>query len=140
MPIPEPLRDYATELGFPDSEILARIFEILFKDDDEIRLVAALPGTAGELAKRTGLPEKRVTEIATQLLMAGSIVVEFSDFRVFRRFPSMIFLRDSSPSRRTLRTETLPSSSFRLRSRTRSWRRSVFKGGIGTVIAIAIVN
>ncbi len=68
MPIPDALKDYAAELGYPDSATLARIFEILFENDDEIKAVAALPGTGAEVAAKTGLPEKWVVETLTRLV------------------------------------------------------------------------
>lgn len=96
MPIPEAFKDYAVELGFPGSETLARILEILFVGEDVIEAVAALPGTAAEVAEKTGMPEKKVMEILTKLLTDGSIIVNFSNFQSFKRFPSLIFFRDSS--------------------------------------------
>ena len=96
MPIPGPLQDYAAQLGYAGSETLGRIFEILFEGDDVARLVAALPGTAGEVAARSGLPEKTVAELGTRLLMRGRIIVDFKKNNMFRRFPALIELRDSS--------------------------------------------
>jgi len=96
MPIPEPLRDYAASLGFAGSETLARIFEILYDGEHDVKLVAALPGTAKEVAGKTGLPEEFVSKALRRLLLKGALIVSFKDLAVFRRFPAMIELRDSS--------------------------------------------
>ncbi|OGP57039.1 MAG: hypothetical protein A2V67_00620 [Deltaproteobacteria bacterium RBG_13_61_14] len=96
MSIPEALRDYAIQLGFPESETLGRIFAILYEGENAVKVVAALPGTAAEVAQKTGLPEKHAADVAAQLLMQGRIVVDFKRPNVFRRFPAMIELRDSS--------------------------------------------
>jgi ferredoxin len=95
MAIPEELKSYAIELGYPGSETLGRIFEILFTEEDEIKVVAALPGTSDEIAQKTGLPKKRAIEILTRLMTTGSIIVDFSNMQIFRRFPVIIFMRDS---------------------------------------------
>ena len=96
MPIPAQLVSYAAQLGYPESETLGRIFTILYEGDETLRVVAALPGTAGEVAAKTGLPEGKVATICSKLLMQGRIVVDFKRLNIFRRFPAMIELRDSS--------------------------------------------
>lgn len=96
MPIPEALKPYAMRLGFPESKNLTRIFEILFDGRDDIKLIAAMPGTIAELAQRTGLPEDRVRERTHQLKMRGAIHHLLNEPRSFRLFPAMIELRDSS--------------------------------------------
>lgn len=96
MPIPALLKDYAAELGFAESETLARIFELLWPTEDEIRLVAALPGAIPDVAAKTGLPEKQVADTLNRLLLEGSISVDFANMRRFRRVPALIFLRDFS--------------------------------------------
>src|SRR4030042_508086 len=94
--IPEALSDYAIQLGFPESETLGRIFAILYEGENAVKVVAARAGTAAEVAQKTGLPEKHAADVAAQLLMPGRIVVDFKRPNVFRRFPAMIELRDSS--------------------------------------------
>ncbi len=96
MPIPENLKDYAMRLGFPESETLTRIFEILFAGEDDIVLVQAMPGTVAELTERTGLPEERVREAADRLIMRGAIGRPMKQPDIYRCFPAMIELRDSS--------------------------------------------
>ncbi|UCD84912.1 MAG: 4Fe-4S binding protein [Deltaproteobacteria bacterium] len=96
MPIPEELKDYAMRLGFPESETLARIFEILFAGEDDIALVQAMPGTAAELAEQTGIPEERVRKAVDRLIMIGAVSHPRNQPDVYRRFPAMIELRDSS--------------------------------------------
>jgi len=96
MPCPEPLKKYAMTLGFPESENLARIFRILYRDEDEIALAAALPGTISELASRLKMPEPRVREIADRMLKRGAIHHPLDKPDFLRRFPVMIELRDST--------------------------------------------
>jgi ferredoxin len=96
MPFHAKLASYAAQLGYSQSETMARIFEILYDDQDVIDLVAALPGTAQEVAEKTGMSVKKVVEIGTGLIMRGRIIVDFKKNNVFRRFPAMIELRDSS--------------------------------------------
>ena len=55
MPIREEFKPYALKLGFPESETMGRIFEILFDDEESVRLAGALPGSVAELSDRTGL-------------------------------------------------------------------------------------
>ena len=94
--IPEPLKDYAAQLGFPESPTLARIFTLLYDGPDDLALVAALPGTAEEVAAKTGLPGDRARKRLMEMVKQGVIIVDFKNFSRFRRFPAMIELRDSS--------------------------------------------
>lgn len=96
MPVPRLLKDYAAQLGYPENETLGRIFTLLYEDEETMRIVAALPGTTAEISEKVGIPVKRVADIASKLLMQGRIVVDFKRFDIFRRFPAMIELRDSS--------------------------------------------
>lgn len=96
MPFHPKLKDYAAQLGYGESETMARIFEILYDSEEAIDLVAALPGTAQEIAEKTGMPVNRVVELGMSLLMRGKIIVDFKRNQVFRRFPAMVELRDSS--------------------------------------------
>ena len=96
MPIPEVLQDYAMKLGFPASETLARIFEILFDGEDDLKVVQAMPGTAAELAAQTGLSEEQVRSITERLMVKGAIGHPMNQPELYRLFPAMIELRDST--------------------------------------------
>lgn len=96
MPIPEELKDYAAQLGFPESETLAKIFKIIFGKKDDLKIVQALPGTLEDLVKKTGLSAKRVNEVLSELMQNAHITFDFKRPDVFRRFPAMIELRDLS--------------------------------------------
>ncbi len=96
MPFHEALRNYAMTLGFPKSKNLERIFEILYRDDEEIKLVAALPGTAEELAAKTGIPEEKAKEVAERLLRRGALSITMKRHDYYKRFPVIIELRDAS--------------------------------------------
>jgi len=52
---------------------MGRIFEILFDDEESVRLAGALPGSVSELSDRTGLPPERVRELAEKLKKRGAI-------------------------------------------------------------------
>lgn len=96
MSIPAELKDYAVRIGYPESDTLGSIFKILFNEKDDLKVAGALPGTIEEISAKTGLPESRVSETAFRLLMKGAIGVDFKKLNIFRLFPAMIELRDSS--------------------------------------------
>ncbi|MDD5224731.1 MAG: 4Fe-4S binding protein [bacterium] len=96
MPIPESLQSYATQLGFPNSETLARIFRVLFDHEDDLKVVEALPGNPAEIAERTGLSVARVREIGDKLRARGAVGHPLGQPELLRRFPAMIELRDST--------------------------------------------
>jgi len=112
MPIPDELKPYAQKLGFPDSETLAEIFSILFTDEATKILAAAMPGTAEELAQRTGIPQATLNKMLEDLTHRGVInhVIRKGGWRLF---PAMIELRDAtvmhpdSPRKLTLLWERL---------------------------------
>ena len=60
MAISKVLEDYAAKLGFPKSKTLGRIFTILYDGEDDLKIIEALPGTAAEIAGKTGLPEEHI--------------------------------------------------------------------------------
>ncbi len=95
MPIPDQLKDYAARLGFPSSETIGGIFSILFAGDEALKLAAAMPGTAAELAERTGIPSSRVQAILKDLTRKGVVnhVIRKGSYRLF---PAMIELRDAT--------------------------------------------
>lgn len=92
------LKQYATQLGFPDSENLARIFEILYEEDDDLKLIkaASKPRTIAELSRKAGLAEKRVQEIVDRLMARGALGHKLGRPDLIRRFSGMIQLRDAT--------------------------------------------
>ena len=98
MPVSKALKEYASQLGFPESENLARIFEILYEGEDDVKVIQAAykPRTIAQLAKRTGLPEKRIQEIVDRLMSRGAISHKLNRPDLIRRFPAMIQLRDAT--------------------------------------------
>ncbi len=96
MPVNEKLKQYAMTLGFPQSENLARVFEIIYDTEDDVTLVAALPGTVEEIAGRAGMPEEKVRAIVDKLLSRGAISHPMKRPELLRRFPAMIELRDAT--------------------------------------------
>jgi NAD-dependent dihydropyrimidine dehydrogenase PreA subunit len=55
-----------------------------------------MPGTAAELAERTGLPEQRVREAADRLVKRGAVARPMKKPGLYRLFPAMIELRDAT--------------------------------------------
>lgn len=95
MPIPDQLKDYAARLGFPTSETMGAILSILFHDEPSRLLAAAMPGTAAELAQKTGIPQDRVDAMLADLTRKGVVnhVIRKGSYRLF---PAMIELRDAT--------------------------------------------
>ena len=96
MATPKVLEDYAAKLGFPKSEALGRIFAILYDGEDDLRIIEALPGTAAEIAGKTGLPEERIREVADRLMRRGALAHPMKQPDLYRLFPAMVELRDAT--------------------------------------------
>ena len=96
MAIPKDLEDYADKLGYPGSETLGRIFEILFQGEGVSKLLQAMPGTLPELAARTGWSVDKVLEVANPLLERGAIGHPIEKPDVYHMFSGMIEMRDAS--------------------------------------------
>lgn len=92
----EALVAYAGKLGFPKSETLQRIFSILYDGEDDLRVIEALPGTAAEIAGKTGLTEERAREVADRLVSRGALSRPMKHPDLYRLFPAMIELRDAT--------------------------------------------
>jgi NAD-dependent dihydropyrimidine dehydrogenase PreA subunit len=90
------LEAYAGKLGFPRSETLGRIFAVLFDGQDDLRILEALPGTAAEIARKTGLAEERVRRAADRLVNRGALAHPMKHPDLYRLFPAMIELRDAT--------------------------------------------
>lgn len=95
MPVPEPLKQYAMQLGFPDSDTIGRIFELLYPDDDSLKLASALPGTVEEIAERTGFSSEKVRKIADKLMSRGALSHPMNKPEWLRLYPVFIELRDA---------------------------------------------
>jgi len=96
MAIPKVLQDYAAKLGFPKSEALGKILTILYDEEDDLSILEALPGTAAEIAAKTGLTEERVREAADRLFGRGALAHPMKQPDLYRLFPAMIELRDAT--------------------------------------------
>jgi NAD-dependent dihydropyrimidine dehydrogenase PreA subunit len=94
--MPKVLQEYAAKLGFPGSETLGRIFTILFDGEDDVKVIEAMPGTAAELAERTGIAEERAREVAERLRMRGAVVHPMNQPGLYRLSHAMIELRDAT--------------------------------------------
>jgi ferredoxin len=98
MPMSKILKKYASQLGFPKSENLARIFEILYDEEDDLKVIKAAykPRTIAELVERTELPEERVRAIVKRLMSRGALGHKLGHPELIKRFAGMIQLRDAS--------------------------------------------
>lgn len=96
MPVPEPLKQYAMQLGFPDSDTIGRIFEILYPHEDDLKLISALPGTVDEIAERTGFSREKIKKIADKLMSRGALSHPMNKPEWLRLFPVFIELRDAN--------------------------------------------
>ncbi len=96
MPVPAGLKQYAMQLGFPESENLARIFGIILENNHERTVFEQLPGTETELAEKTGFPVTQVRSICEKLFARGAITQSVDKPGHYRRFPAMIELRDAT--------------------------------------------
>ncbi|MFH1139955.1 MAG: 4Fe-4S binding protein [Pseudomonadota bacterium] len=92
MTLPPILEDYVARIGLPASPSVERIFEIIFADDEEIKLAGALPGDAAELASRLGVSVEKAESWAKRLFFRGSIGFKKGKYRFY---PAMIELRDA---------------------------------------------
>jgi len=90
------LETYAAKLGFPNSKTLRKIFSILFDGERDLQILEALPGTARELAEKTGLSEEEVRAAADRLLRRGALSHPMKRPDLYRLFPAMIELRDAT--------------------------------------------
>jgi len=96
MATPKVLEDYAAKLGFPKSEALGKILTMLYDGEDDLSVLGALPGTAEEIAGKTGLTEERVREVADRLFGRGALAHPMKQPDLYRLFPAMIELRDAT--------------------------------------------
>lgn len=89
-------KSYATQLGFPESQSLLRIFEILYDEEADKKILKALskPRNLEQIMKKTDLPKKIVEKSLDKLLKRGAIDIRKKGF--YRRFPVFIELRDAN--------------------------------------------
>lgn len=95
MPIPEKLKPYAAQLGYPNSETLGTIFTSLFDSTEKLKIAAALPGTITDLAEKTSFPLDLVQSLIDELHEKGAINEKMDQQGTYRLYPGMIELRDA---------------------------------------------
>jgi len=93
MAVAQVLKDYAEEIGFPDSKILFEIFDILYDGEDDVKMLAVMPGTVESISEQAGIPLEKVKSRLDYLWMKGG-VGQSGD--IYGRIPGMIALRDAS--------------------------------------------
>ena len=94
--IPEKLKPYAKQLGYPTSATLGHLFTILFDTESKINIAVALPGSVFEVAEKSGLSIEE-TEQALKELHQNGVVYKKRDHQVlYKLYPGIIELRDAS--------------------------------------------
>jgi ferredoxin len=93
--ISDELMPYATQLGFPQSENLEKVFAILYDSDEKRRVVAALPGTVEDVAGKVDLPDSLVEKLLKGMRRIGAVNQIMRKKNWYRRHPELIHLRDA---------------------------------------------
>ena len=96
MTIPVELKPYAKQLGYPNSKTLGILLTKLFDTDEKLKLAAALPGKASELAEKLGYSIEKTEQLLKELHLNGAINSKMHQPGAYRLFPGMIELRDAS--------------------------------------------
>ena len=98
MTMADEFKAYAKKLGFPESETMGRILDILFPDEISRKIAQALhkPVRIGELAEITAIPLDVLQETAEQLFCRGAIARYLDPPDQYRLYPAMIELRDAT--------------------------------------------
>ncbi|MBN1614482.1 MAG: 4Fe-4S binding protein [Deltaproteobacteria bacterium] len=90
------LKEYAARIGFPESGTMERIFEILYDGEQDVAVIGALPASIPEIAKKTGLREVEIKGILDRLFLRGAVGHPMRRPDIYKLFPAMIELRDST--------------------------------------------
>jgi ferredoxin len=93
MAIREYYEEYATLLGFSGSEILYKIFDILYDGKDDMKILKALPGNIESISKETGISVKDLEPELDRLWRKGGIGGVFGNYFLLK---GLIILRDMS--------------------------------------------
>ena len=93
MTVREYYEEYATLLGFPGSEILFKIFDMLYDGEDDMKILQALPGTAETISQATGIPEERLKPRLEKLWQKGGVSGAMGYYTLIK---GLIVLRDMS--------------------------------------------
>ncbi|MFO7965414.1 MAG: 4Fe-4S binding protein [Desulfobacterales bacterium] len=85
--------EYASLLGFPGSEILYKIFDVLYDDEDDMKILQALPGNVESISKASGIPEERLKPRLEELWRKGGVQGGMGYYALIK---GLIVLRDMS--------------------------------------------
>jgi ferredoxin len=85
--------EYAAILGFPGSEILYKIFDILYDGEDDMKILKALPGNAESISTATGIPLDNLNPKLERLWKKGGLGVAMGHHFLIK---GLIILRDMS--------------------------------------------
>lgn len=96
MPIPEELKSYAAQLGYPTSKTLEQLLALLFDTEEKIKIAASMPGSIPELSAKTGISIEKTEQVLGELHHNGAVNKKMYDQSRYRLYPGMIELRDAS--------------------------------------------
>lgn len=96
MQLPEPLKAYAKQLGFPNSERLGKLLLDLFDTDQKLKIAGELPGTIVEIADKTGLDQETTRLAILELQSRGAVNERMLEPGRYRLFPAIIEIRDAA--------------------------------------------
>ncbi len=83
------------KMGLPNSESLIKIWKTLC-DSREADVAAALPGTAGEIAEKTGFPAGEIQGILDSLFQKGAVFKSAGGAGVYKLAKNIVQFHDSS--------------------------------------------
>ena len=93
MAVPKFYENYAARLGFPGSEILYKILDVLFDGEDDVKILEALPGNVDSISKATGIPIENLKPKLDLLWQKGGIAGAMGHYDIVK---GLIPLRDMS--------------------------------------------
>ena len=93
MTVPQFSETYAAILGCPGSEILYKIFDVLYDGENDIKILQAWPGDAESISKATGIPLDALKPKLELLWKKGGISTAIGQYFLLK---GLILLRDHS--------------------------------------------
>lgn len=93
MAVREFYEDYSALIGFPGSEILYKIFDILYDGEEDMKILKALPGTVESISQASGIPEERLKPRLEKLWEKGGVQGAMGYYALIK---GLIILRDLS--------------------------------------------
>lgn len=93
MSVPKFFQDYAALLGLAGSDLLFRVFAIIYDGEDDLKIMSCLPADAETITRETGIPSDRLDKRLKQLWEKGGLMKVGAKYIVSS---GLIGLRDAS--------------------------------------------